>query len=80
MKFVLRESDFLIISTKQTQKRYNLQGKDTMIKNKAKIAEIDIAIKELEAEGKIAWTGEWRKNRNGKLEKVYVAVEFIKKN
>ena len=58
-----------------------------MMKNKIKMAEIDIAkaetekaIKELEAEGKIAWTGERRKNRNGKLEKVYVAVEFIKKN
>ena len=62
-----------------------------MIKNKTKmteiniakaetIAEIEKAMKELEAEGKIAWNGEWRKNRNGKLEKVYVAVEFIKKN
>ena len=44
------------------------------------IDEIEKAMKKLEAEGKIAWTGEWRKNKNGKLEKVYVAVEFIKKN
>ncbi len=44
------------------------------------IAEIEKAMKELEAEGKIAWNGECRKNRNGKLKKVYVAVEFIKKN
>ena len=57
------------------------------MKNKTKMAEINIteaeierAFKELEAEGKIAWNGEWRKNRNGKLGKVYVAVEFIKKN
>ena len=51
-----------------------------MMKNKTKMAEIEKAFKELEAEGKIAWHGEWRKNRNGELEKVYVAVEFIKKN
>ena len=45
-----------------------------MMKNITKMAEINIAnaeiektIKELEAKGKIAWTGEWRKNRNGKL-------------
>ena len=44
------------------------------------IAEIKKAFKKLEAEGKIAWNGEWRKSRNGKLEKVYVAVKFIKKN
>ncbi len=44
------------------------------------IAEIEKVMKKLEAKGKIAWTGEWRKNRNGKLKKVYVAVEFIKKN
>ena len=58
-----------------------------MMKNKTKMAEVDIAkaeiekaFKELEAEGKIAWNGEWRKNGNGKLQKVYVAVEFIIKN
>ncbi|MEE9238135.1 MAG: hypothetical protein V3U58_01095 [Thermodesulfobacteriota bacterium] len=51
-----------------------------MMKNKTKIAEIEKVIKKLEAKGKIEWTGEWRKNRNGKLKKVYVAVEFIKKN
>lgn len=51
-----------------------------MMKNKKKMAEIEKTFRELEAEGKIAWNGEWRKNRNGKLEKVYVAVEFIKKN
>ncbi len=71
--------------------RYNLQRKVTMMKNKTTMAEINITeaeaiaeiekvIKKLEAKGKIAWTGEWRKNRNGKLGKVYVAVEFIKKN
>ena len=43
-------------------------------------AETEKAIKELEAEGKIAWNGKWRKNRNGKLGKVYVPVEFIIKN
>jgi hypothetical protein len=51
-----------------------------MKKNKIKMAEIEKAFKELEAEGKIAWNGKWRKARNGKLQKVYVAVEYIKKN
>lgn len=57
-----------------------MKNKSKMTENNLTKADVEKAFKELEAEGKIAWNDEWRKNRNGKLEKVYVAVEFIKKN